>query len=268
MAQGLLVCSHDPTVREVSMGELQMRRDELLPGAQGATSRPATPFYVQNYGNQAAQADLLGLQGEPVDIIAYDEEGDMAIDDARLGEELIRPAESVPFGDIAGLVDNVLAQAGDRPIGTLKIAAHAESGTLYLGQGMETRTIGLHAWPEALEEFARLRDHFAPSGRVEFHACNFAEFDRGQAMIGQLAAVLGVPVSAGSRIQFGANPGLEGSTWTAIPDAEGHVEMFRIPSDSDGALMKMEGLAHSWTALKRGDASALLSWVFGEDENE
>ena len=234
------------------------RADAIQAARSPQAARPST--FAQPAGNEAAR-DALGAarDADAVDITAY-VEGDIRL---AMGEAGSRVAEALggpevtSSVDLQSLVADVLAQAGERPIGVLRVVSHAREGELVLGHD----TIDHTSVADAIPQLQQLSGRFAPRGRVEIHGCNFAAGDAGQHMLYVLSSVWGVPVTGSAQMQSPLIPGLEGSETTALQDADGfptttHHDAWSAPILDGYADVYDRGLQ---------TADAIWEWVFGED---
>ena len=259
---------------------MSYQRDQNLSEtiAQARPAGAAPPALTQPYGNQAAQEALVDRTKEPIDITAIDDsEGGFGAPDNDLYWSAVFDSGEVPFTNVASMVDGILAQAGDRPIGTLRIEAHSESGVMYAGiKGGDI--VSRYSFLDFAPQFSRLAGHFAPDGRVEIHGCNFAEFGGGEALLAEFSKLWGVPVTAPRQLQLALIPGMEGSTVTVMPDGKGGTQLVEQPSAMDGVMRGVEDFNHgwnqawnalpSWSELVTSSEEALNRWIYGDEEEE
>lgn len=236
------------------------RRNCSVPAS---TSTSTSSSVSQPYGNQAAQEQMKAkVQGEPVDVVAYDETGGITIS---IGHTFMLGGDA-PFSSFEGMVDSILAQAGSRPIGTLKILTHASPGQLLLGQGQDMLVLGTFSLQELLPSFSRLAGHFAPNGQVLIHGCNFAQYENGEYFLSQLSQIWGVPVSAGRETQHALVPGLDGTTVTASPDGQGGTFLTEDRGPLADVGLRVAGGVADLVTKGTSEVGDIWDWVFGEDK--
>ncbi|MCB9765392.1 MAG: DUF4347 domain-containing protein [Alphaproteobacteria bacterium] len=223
-----------------------------------------TPEFQQGRGNGFALEQLREHEGvaqgdlEPVDVVAIDDDGSWAAYFAIK----FNPASVNAAGGLRSMINNVLAQADGRPIGTLSIFAHARPGQLYVG-GDQLNGADL---TDELPQLQRLTPHFHETGRVEIHGCNFGADEAGDRAVYVLSEVWGVPVTAGVHAQNGA-PGFEGGTVTWGQDEEGYTLREEDPAWSDGLMGGVESFLDAKDAARREGLETLEDiqrWLFEE----
>jgi hypothetical protein len=127
---------------------------------------------------------------------------------------------------VASMVDQVILRAGATgTIDLLRLHGHGSAGSMYVAAGEEDQDRNLSSinvfTRGAGPSVRRLRAYFAPGGRAMLLGCEVASGRAGKLLIKSLADVWNVPVSAGSRTQYGGNAAttfrFEGPVYTAYP---------------------------------------------------
>lgn len=203
--------------------------------------------FEQPRGN-AAMNDELALQ-KPVNITVSADDGPAATAISVVVAGL-QSEETGRFPDLNGAVDQALEVAGGRPIGRLSIVIHGTPGRMWMG---DKAVDYLSSGPVAAA-FARLRGHFSADGAIELNSCNLAQYpeDSVDVLVSQMALAAGVPVIAPQSAQASAWPGLEGSTVTWTPQADGTTARSTQPHPVGDTIMG---------GLEAG--RDLLDWIFG-----
>lgn len=130
-------------------------------------------------------------------------------------------------GAVSQVVQEIISRAiGHRQITLLRFHGHGAPGMMNFGAGTEAHFehqsgVSIGNLATVAGQLARLKPYFAPRGRVELHGCNVAQGKQGELLIHGLAALWGVPVSAGIASQYGGGTAqfrFEGPIHTAMPD--------------------------------------------------
>ena len=130
-------------------------------------------------------------------------------------------------------VNNVLTKAGDRPIRTLTIDNHGDSGLQIISMGKDgAPDDSLYITPGSVDfqQWQRLRGHFAKDGMIQLMGCRVASGEQGPLLLQELAEITGVPVS-GSVTITAPLLGKHGTMVTAYPD--GHFVIDKSASDAE-----------------------------------
>jgi hypothetical protein len=139
---------------------------------------------------------------------------------------------------IAQIAQMIIDRAGGpSTITLLRFHGHGVPGAMGVNSGEEDfdsygNGISITNLELIRSDLARLRPYFAANARVELHGCNVASGRRGRQLLRSLAAIWGVPVSAGSRTQQGGGAAtfrFEGPVYTSSP--AGRIER-RVSSTS------------------------------------
>jgi len=140
-----------------------------------------------------------------------------AIDDSdRMGklEAALTSGEVTGFKNSQEMIDQILAAADGRPLGTVSVVDHGTPGAQQMGDEIITWTKLQD--PETAAAFEKLGAAFGPDGKIDLKGCQVAQGTAGEALLKNMARLTHVPVKAGVPMQW-TYPGYEGSTLTCFP---------------------------------------------------
>jgi hypothetical protein len=129
---------------------------------------------------------------------------------------------------VEDVINRIRSRAGgNRSILLLRFHGHGTSGIMGVADGeghvvVLRSAISLDNLPTLTPVLRRLRPLFVEFGSVELHGCQVARLRDGRTLVRRLAAIWGVPVSAGVQTQYGGGGirrtlRFEGPVFTAFP---------------------------------------------------
>lgn len=114
------------------------------------------------------------------------------------------------------LVLQVTARIGfHRDLRRLRIIGHGHPGAQGLGDSHHLANVFDSSTSVSMDwmTLQNLADVFSPQGWLELHGCNVAQGYAGKAYLARLAGLLGVPVRAGTAVQFGGSRANDEFLW-------------------------------------------------------
>lgn len=224
--------------------DYQSQTGQVAPTPRRIAGEGRAPAVSQIYGNAAANQDLARAQPSPVDVAVVADDGTTTMDLAT-ASQILFGSETGSFPDLDGIAAAALAQAEGHPIRRLRIVVHGTPGRMWFGdQSMDY----LH-FVGGASSFSALKGHFAPDGFIELHSCElaaFAESEGTDALISAIALATGVPVVASRALQQPISPGLDGSTVTWTPQADGTTTRSEQEAPKEDAVMEAIGDLRDW----------------------
>lgn len=207
------------------------------------------PGIDQPYGNAAAnEAVLEKMRASPVDVSVVADDGTFALDVGALSQAVMCN-NTARFPNFASIGGTALEQAAGHPIHRLRVMIHGLPGRMLFGD----QTIDYLYEAQIVAGFGPLKGHFAPDGFIELHSCHLADYPDDpttDALISQIALAAGVPVVAAQSAQSAATPGMDGSTTTWTPQA-------------DGTTTQGESSDPTWDAIM-GGLESFTDWLYGQ----
>lgn len=224
--------------------DYQSQTGQVTPTPRRIAGEGRAPAVSQIYGNAVANQDLARAQQSPVDVAVVADDGTTTMDLAT-ASQILFGSETGSFPNLDGIAAAALAQAEGHPIRRLRIVVHGAPGRMWFGdQSMDY----LH-FVGGASSFSALKGHFAPDGFIELHSCElaaFAESEGTDALISAIALATGVPVVASRALQQPISPGLDGSTVTWTPQADGTTTRSERPAPKEDAVMEAIGDLRDW----------------------
>ena len=215
---------------------------------QRAADQGCAAPILQAYGNSAANQELNEANQAPLNVTVTADDGTSAM---AITQGIGFPIGFVTgerfgsFPNLDGIAAAALAQAEGHPIRRLRIVVHGTPGRMWFGdQSMDY----LH-FVGGASSFSALKGHFAPDGFIELHSCElaaFAESEGTDALISAIALATGVPVVASRALQQPISPGLDGSTVTWTPQADGTTTRSEQEAPKEDAVMEAIGDLRDW----------------------
>ncbi len=208
----------------------------VVDGIYGRNTREAVRTFQREHrlgsdgvvGKNTWAALISGEDLQVIDSVDVTNTKDMGFEDAAIREAGGRPI--VNFGMCNGIkvvTQKIQHRAGSGNVVLLRFHGHGAPGEMGVttGTGSELSSeFGVMFLDSLARYLQQLSPMFAPFGSAELHGCRVGAGPDGRRLVSALARAWGVPVTAGTRTQYGGGTStfrFEGPTFTAFPHMPG-----------------------------------------------